>query len=229
MKEKIKRFFVEKKELLIFVGILTLVFAAVITIANITLKSDDEPAVQVTDDPDTTDGDSPNVTTDPDVVTPEVSTFGKPVADSAITLRCYYNVDKDEASLETAVIINGNNFYESKGVTYANEDDSSISAYAIYDGVVLSVEKSDTYGNVVSIDHGNEIVSYYSSLASVSVAVGDNVQKGDLIGTGGTNAYDPEASNHLTLEVKVQGVYVDPEEVFTKEAAYVSALINEGK
>lgn len=38
MKEKVKQFFVEKKELLIFIGVLAFVFTAVMIISSIALK-----------------------------------------------------------------------------------------------------------------------------------------------------------------------------------------------
>ena len=43
MKEKVKQFFVEKKELLIFIGVLAFVFTAVMIISSIALKEDDSP------------------------------------------------------------------------------------------------------------------------------------------------------------------------------------------
>lgn len=227
MKEKIKNFFVQKKELLIFVGILTIVFAAVITIASLTLNSDEEPAVQITDDTNdtgvspTTDGDNTDVA--------EIVTFGLPVDENAIEIRCYYSSSKSEEELETAIINNKNNYYESKGITYANKDDSAINVYSVYDGTVLDIIEDESRGNVVSIDHGNGIISYYYSLSTVSVSKGDSISKGDKIGVGGVSSYDPDASNHVTIEIKVNGFYVDPSNVYLKEASYVSALVDEGK
>lgn len=227
MKAKIKNFFIEKKELLIFVGILTIIFAAVITVASISLNND-APAVDLPPSNTITDvitggDDTGNIEPKP------VATFGLPVNQSAKLIRCYYDMSKDNDSLVSAVISYGNTFYESKGVTYANEDDSEIKVYAIYDGVVKSVISDEIHGTIITILHENNVSSYYSSLSSASVKENDEVSKGDLIGVGGKNLFDVDASNHVYLEVKVSDFYVDPEAIYTKDIAYVASMMDQDK
>lgn len=56
MKDKIKRFFIDKKELLVFIAVVVVVFATVITIATLALNDTpvvgDDPVVNPGDDDD---------------------------------------------------------------------------------------------------------------------------------------------------------------------------------
>lgn len=69
------------------------------------------------------------------------------------------------------------------------------------------------FGNRVYIDHGEGVVTRYAHLeqGSVTVALGDTVEQGEVIGTEGNTG----ASNgaHLHWEVLKNGVQIDPESV----------------
>ncbi len=222
MKNKIKNFLIEKKELLLFVGILAVVFTSVMIIASVAFNGDESnPIVDLGDD--TTE--TPII--DPTHVEPERISFGLPVSDNAKMIRCYYSPDKSEDALTTAIIFNDNTAYESTGVTYVNGDDSNINVYAVYDGRVSGISSSDAYGTIVEITHQDNIVTYYSSLSSCNVKVDDEVKKGDLIGVGGMNLFDQEASNHVTFEIKINGTYYDPELIYDKTIDEVSSMFNE--
>ena len=226
MKEKIKTFFKERKELLVFVGVLSLIFTSVILIASFTLGNEDEsPQVGAT-----IDKTQPNIDIIPTIPVEVIEEkFGLPVSEDSIVVRSYYDSSKSEEELETAIINNGNYYTESTGVSYANKDDSKINVYAIYDGKVIDIVESESYGTLLMIDHGNDIISRYSSLDEVKVSIGDDVKKGDLIAIGGTSIFDIEASNHVLLEVMIKNQYVDPAKVYNKTLEDVSTMIEEEK
>src|SRR5665648_1253323 len=52
-------------------------------------------------------------------------------------------------------------------------------------GTVVKACYSGSYGNIIIINHGNGIQTYYSHCASMSVSVGSQVTKGQVIGTVG--------------------------------------------
>lgn len=87
---------------------------------------------------------------------------------------------------------------------------------SINDGIVLSVQKDGMWGNVVEIDHGGKLVAVYKGLDSVSVAKGDSVSIGQVIGTVGTIPCESAQESHLHLETKVDGEFVDPLKVMSK-------------
>ena len=66
-------------------------------------------------------------------------------------------------------------------------------------------------GNVVKIDHGDNVVATYASLGDVEVVKGQAVKKGDVIGEVSTTAsYEFSDGAHLHLEVEVNGEAVNP-------------------
>lgn len=234
MKERAKQFLSEKKELLIFVGVLVLVFTAVMIISGITLKDDSDTPVDVdpiiTNDTEV-DGSSNNDGSKVDSTLPIEQVeiyYGLPVDEEVSIIRVYYSLDKSDEELQTAVIFNGSFAYESTGLTYYFNDEA-FNVYSVFDGTVTGISKSDAYGTIVEVTHEDNIVSYYSSLSNVSVSLNDEIKKGDLIGVAGMNSFDSEASVHLSFEVKVNGIYVDPEDVIGKTSAEVSMLITDNE
>ena len=83
---------------------------------------------------------------------------------------------------------------------------------ALRDGQVTRVEQSDLMGTMVTIDHGDGMVSRYANLAeNPGVAEGDRVTTGDVIGEVGETALaESKLAPHLHLEVLVDGVPRDP-------------------
>lgn len=64
------------------------------------------------------------------------------------------------------------------------------------------------YGNRVMIDHGNGLVTLYAHLSSISVAAGQTVNRGDVIGRMGSTGRS--TGTHLHFEIRSGGVIVNP-------------------
>jgi len=64
------------------------------------------------------------------------------------------------------------------------------------------------YGNAVVIDHGYGLMSLCGHLSTVNVAAGDDVERGQTIGTSGATGL--AGGDHLHLEVFLHGQPVDP-------------------
>ena len=92
------------------------------------------------------------------------------------------------------------------GLDFAAEVGTPILAAA--GGVVVTQEFHPGYGNVVEIDHGNDLVSRYAHAATVLVKRGDLVKRGQKIATIGNTGRS--TGPHLHFEVLVQGVPQDP-------------------
>jgi murein DD-endopeptidase MepM/ murein hydrolase activator NlpD len=64
------------------------------------------------------------------------------------------------------------------------------------------------YGNVVVIRHGDGLATLYAHLASYRVRVGEEVERGELIGRAGCTGSCTGA--HLHFEVRLKGKPVNP-------------------
>jgi len=76
-------------------------------------------------------------------------------------------------------------------------------------GVVVSQEFHPAYGNMIEIDHGNDLVTRYAHSSRVFVKKGDLVKRGQKISEVGTTGRS--TGPHLHFEVMVQGVPQDPQ------------------
>lgn len=75
-------------------------------------------------------------------------------------------------------------------------------------GVVVAAEYHPQYGNMIEIDHGNEIVTRYAHASKLLLKVGDIVRRGQKIAEIGSTGRSTGA--HLHFEVHVKGVAQNP-------------------
>lgn len=81
--------------------------------------------------------------------------------------------------------------------------------FAAAGGVVVTQEFHFQYGNMIEIDHGNNLITRYAHTSKVFVKKGDLIKRGQLIAEVGTTGRS--TGPHLHFEVLVQGVPQDPE------------------
>ena len=81
--------------------------------------------------------------------------------------------------------------------------------YAAAGGVVVVQEYHHAYGNMVEVDHGNELITRYAHSSSVFVKKGDIVKRGQKIAAVGSTGRS--TGPHLHFEVWVSGVPQDPQ------------------
>ncbi|HYF79897.1 MAG TPA: peptidoglycan DD-metalloendopeptidase family protein [Symbiobacteriaceae bacterium] len=80
--------------------------------------------------------------------------------------------------------------------------------FAIDSGVVIMAGWNDAYGNLVVIDHGNGIASWYGHSSKLLVSVGEKVAQGQQIANAGSTGWS--TGPHVHLEIHVNGDPVDP-------------------
>jgi Peptidase family M23 len=77
-------------------------------------------------------------------------------------------------------------------------------------GRVIMAKNEGIFGNTVIIDHGFGLASLYSHLNEINVDIGDEVAKGDVIGTTGLTGL--AGGDHLHFSMIVHNVFVNPVE-----------------
>ena len=99
------------------------------------------------------------------------------------------------------------------GLHVRHHDGTDISAgigstvIATAKGVVVWASYDGDMGNIVRIDHGNGIQSWYAHLSRINVAVGQTVERRNVIGRVGSTGRS--TGPHLHYEVHVNGMPVD--------------------
>lgn len=85
---------------------------------------------------------------------------------------------------------------------------------AICDGTVTDVRDDDLWGTIVTIDHGNGIISEYRGLGRGSTPdVGAQVKINDKVGNLGEIPVENADGVHLHIEIREKGNIIDPEKV----------------
>ena len=82
---------------------------------------------------------------------------------------------------------------------------------AINNGIVTAVYDDALWGTVVEINHGNNMIAKYCGLEKgTTVSAGDKISANDKVGSLGTVPIEEAQGAHLHLEIRVDGVTVNP-------------------
>ena len=93
--------------------------------------------------------------------------------------------------------------------------------FAAAGGVIISAEYHHEYGNMLEIDHGNDITTRYAHTSRLLVNVGDIVRRGQHIADVGTTGRS--TGPHLHFEVRIKGVAHNPQKFLSAGANLAKA------
>jgi murein DD-endopeptidase MepM/ murein hydrolase activator NlpD len=93
-----------------------------------------------------------------------------------------------------------------EGIDFITDTGTPVVAAA--GGVVQFAGFHPQYGNMIDIDHGNDLVTRYAHLSKVLVKEGDVLQRGRRIGDSGNTGRS--TGPHLHFEVRFRGVAQNP-------------------
>lgn len=102
--------------------------------------------------------------------------------------------------------------HDHQGLDIATKTGTPIKAVA--DGKVKFSGEKSGYGNLIILDHGNGITTYYGHCSKLYAKSGEEVKAGDKIAAVGStgNSTGP----HLHFEIRKNGVYVNPQKYLYK-------------
>ena len=93
------------------------------------------------------------------------------------------------------------------GMDFQAERGTQIHAAA--GGVVVTQEFHAAYGNMIEIDHGDDLITRYAHASKVLVKKGDLIKRGQLIAEVGSTGRS--TGTHLHFEVLLRGIAQDPQ------------------
>lgn len=80
--------------------------------------------------------------------------------------------------------------------------------YAYKSGLVTFAGWGGAYGNMLKVDHGNGVATWYAHCSALLVSAGDTVSMGQVIAKEGTTGNS--TGNHLHFEIRINGTPVNP-------------------
>jgi murein DD-endopeptidase MepM/ murein hydrolase activator NlpD len=93
------------------------------------------------------------------------------------------------------------------GVDYGAEIGTPI--YAAADGIVSDMKYSDTYGNLLVLDHKDGLQSFYAHTSKYNVTQGQKVKRGEHIASTGNSGKNTTGA-HLHFEIRRNGQSIKP-------------------
>lgn len=82
---------------------------------------------------------------------------------------------------------------------------------AMFDGRVRVSRMANGYGNLIVLEHDNQLETYYAHLSKINVYDGEIIKAGEVIGLGGSTGHS--TGPHLHLEIRYEGAAINPEDV----------------
>lgn len=107
-----------------------------------------------------------------------------------------------------------------EGIDFAAPTGTPIVAAA--GGVVTAAEFHPAYGNMLEIDHGNDMITRYAHSSRLLVGVGDIVRRGQHVADIGSTGRS--TGPHLHFEVRIKGVAQDPHKFLVAGASHAKKL-----
>src|SRR5690625_7292482 len=94
-----------------------------------------------------------------------------PVTDDVQTeiVTKFFDYSADQEDQEKGLNLYNNRYYQSKGIDIASDDGESFDVVASLSGTVMEVKEDPLLGNVVIMEHGGDITTYYASLGEIEV------------------------------------------------------------
>lgn len=105
--------------------------------------------------------------------------------------------------------VHGGRLHMHTGVDIVPGKDSDKTARAVWDGTVSNVYQSENGGNVLVIEHSEDVETIYAHLCQVLVKPGEHVNRRDAIGVVGSTG--KATGLHLHFELRVKGAPVNPD------------------
>lgn len=155
-----------------------------------------------------------------DIVSPVISestgVIKKPFINEEVkVLKNYYNYQGTEEEQENSITYYESTYMPNYAICYGGPD--SFEVTSILDGTVTNIKEDSLLGNIVEIQHDNDIISVYQSVSDVTVELNQIVKQGEVIAHSGMSNINKDLKNHLSFELLYKNQIVNPEEYYNKD------------
>ena len=216
MKNWIKKIGQNKFQFFFFVGIVCLLFVAIIVGSINTNKPVESPNDDTTVTPTPTPDDEENVGS----VSEEFVSMPFDATLEYEVVRKFYEKDGSIEDKTKSLIKYQNSFRTSTGTSYALTSGGYFDVVSSIAGTVTEVSSSPLFGNYVIVSNDDEVKTFYYGLSEVCVEKGTKVLQGVKLGVAGTTTVDSETGIHVYFQISKSGKFLNPEKVIgtkTKE------------
>lgn len=143
--------------------------------------------------------------------------------DNAVIQKKFYDDNAKAEEQEAALVVYKNQYHPNTGIDITVSESEGFDVAAALSGTVTKVQEDSLLGNVIEIQHEDDVVTHYSSIKDMKVELGDEVKQGQALATAGQSLFNEEAGTHVHFEIRKNGVPVNPESYLDKPLSDVSA------
>jgi stage II sporulation protein Q len=141
--------------------------------------------------------------------------------DAAVVQKPFYDVNGTSEEQEKALVSYGNSYQPNTGIDITMKNGETFDVVAALSGTVTKIQEDSFLGNVIEIDHGNNVVTQYQSVKDFTVEVGAQVTQGQPIAKAGQSLLNEEAGVHVHFEIRKDNTPVNPSSYFHKPVSAV--------
>lgn len=144
--------------------------------------------------------------------TVETSVIIKPYSDPSVSESVgYYSNLSSTEDQEKSLIFYENTYMPSTGIMYTS--DSEFTVLNTLNGKVKEIKKDNLWGNVVVVEHNNNLLTQYYGLNTIDVNENDEIETGAIIGTTKqNNIFDNKYV--LFFETYLDNKIINPQEYY---------------
>ncbi len=132
----------------------------------------------------------------------------------------YYNKDSESSKQIESLIYYENTYMPNTGILYVATDKFEV--VNVLSGTVSKITKDEILGNIITINHGNNVSTIYYSVDEIAVSENQVIEQNTILGKSTKNKISND-SESLLFEVNINGSLVDPEVFYSMD---INSIIN---
>lgn len=126
----------------------------------------------------------------------------------------FYEREASKEEQEKSLIYYEGTYMPNTGILYSSNE--AFEVVAVLDGTVKDIKEDEILGNLMIIEHENNLTTIYYTLGEIKVNVGDQVKQDDVIALAGSSKIQTSQPYTLLFETYLEGNLVNPITILDK-------------